>query len=237
MSVCNNRFTTALERINAVRTMIFYSKNNDMNKAIVSKTFSAKKYKDADLPIRAESVSEHMTNNAHFPDIQEKLDELNTKIESYRTALSDSTEGGRLSTLIKQECRRKLEDCLQELAAYVQLSTKGDAVLISSSGFDTHKKAARVGQLDKPGNVRIILGPMQGSAWISCNGVDRALFYVFEYCAAPLTADSVWIQVTGSRRKMLIEGLTSGKEYCFRVAGARTHPSRIWSDVVKSYVI
>jgi len=237
MSVCNNRFTTALERINAVRTMIFYSKNNDMNKAIVSKTFSAKKYKDADLPIRAESVSEHMTNNAHFPDIQEKLDELNTRIESYRTSLSDSTEGGRLTTVIKQECRRKLEDCLQELAAYVQLSTKGDAVLISSSGFDTHKKAARVGQLDKPGNVRIILGPMQGSAWISCNGVDRALFYVFEYCAAPLTADSVWIQVTGSRRKMLIEGLTSGKEYCFRVAGARTHPSRIWSDVVKSYVI
>ena len=237
MSVCNNRFTTALERINAVRTMIFYSKNNDMNKAIVSKTFSAKKYKDADLPIRAESVSEHMTNNAHFPDIQEKLDELNTKIESYRTALSDSTEGGRLSTLIKQECRRKLEDCLQELAAYVQLSTKGDAVLISSSGFDTHKKAARVGQLDKPGNVRIILGSMQGSAWISCNGVDRALFYVFEYCAAPLTADSVWTQVTGSRRKILIEGLTSGKEYCFRVAGARTHPSRIWSDVINSYVI
>jgi len=237
MSVCINRFTTALQRMNAVRTMIFYSKNNDMNKAIVSKTFSAKKYKDADLPIRAESVSEHMTNNAHFPDIQEKLDELNTKIESYRTALSDSTEGGRLSTLIKQECRRKLEDCLQELAAYVQLSTKGDAVLISSSGFDTHKKAARVGQLDKPGNVRIILGPMQGSAWISCNGVDRALFYVFEYCAAPLTADSVWIQVTGSRRKMLIEGLTSGKEYCFRVAGARTHPSRIWSDVINSYVI
>jgi len=78
---------------------------------------------------------------------------------------------------------------------------------------------------------------MQGSAWISCNGVDRALFYVFEYCAAPLTADSVWIQVTGSRRKMLIEGLTSGKEYCFRVAAARTHPSRIWSDVINSYVI
>ena len=237
MSVCNNRFTTALQRMNAVRTMIFYSKNNDMNKAIVSKTFSAKKYKDADLLIRAESVSEHMTNNAHFPDIQEKLDELNTRIESYRTALSESIEGGRLTTAIKQECRRKVEVCLQELATYVQLTSKGDAVLISSSGFDTHKKAARVGQLDKPGNVRIILGPMQGSAWISCNGVDRALFYVFEYCAAPFTVDSVWIQVTGSRRKMLIEGLTSGKEYCFRVAGARTHPSRIWSDVINSYVI
>jgi hypothetical protein len=217
--------------------IIIFFKNNDMNKAIVSKTFSPKKFKDAALSVRAESVSEHMTDNVNFPDIQEKLDELNTRIESYRTALSESIEGGRFTTAIKQECRRKLEVCLQELATYVQLTSKGDAVLISSSGFDTHKKAARVGVLDKPEAVRIILGPMQGSAWISCNGVDRALFYVFEYCAAPLTADSVWTQVTGSRRKMLIEGLTSGKEYCFRVAGARTHPSRIWSEVVKSYVI
>jgi len=208
-----------------------------MNKAIVSKTFSPKKYKDAALPVKAGFILEQMTNNAHFPDIQTKLDELEEKIVSYKTALSDSIQGGRLTTAIKRECRRKLEDYLQELATYVQLTCKGDAVLISSSGFDTHKKTASVGALDKPGNVRIILGSMQGSTWISCNGVDRALFYVFEYCEAPLTANSVWIQVTGSRRKILIEGLTSGKEYCFRVAAARTHPSRIWSEVVKSYVI
>ena len=78
---------------------------------------------------------------------------------------------------------------------------------------------------------------MRGSALVTCDRVDRALFYVFEYCEAPLTADSVWIQVAGSKRKMLIEGLTSGKQYCFRVAAARTHPSRVWSEVVRSYVI
>jgi len=189
------------------------------------------------LSVRAESVSEHMTDNVNFPDIQTKLDELNTRTESYKTSLVDSIQGGRLTTAIKRECRRNLEVCLQELATYVQLTSKGDVVVISSSGFDTHKKAARVGQLDKPGNVRIILGANQGSAWVTCDGVDRALFYVFEYCEAPFTANSVWIQVTGSKRKILIEGLISGKEYCFRVAAARTHPSRIWSEVVKSYVI
>jgi hypothetical protein len=217
--------------------MIIYSKNNDMNKAIVSKTFSAKKYKDAELPIRAQSVLEHMTDNANFPGIQEKLDELNTKIESYKAALSESRQGGKLSTVIKGNCRRDLEACLQDLAIYVQLTSKGDTVVIGSAGFDTHKKAARVGQLDKVQNVRIKLGPFRGSAWVICDGVDRALFYVFEYCLAPMSADSVWIQVTGSRRKMLIEGLKSGQEYCFRVAAARTHPSRIWSDPISSYVI
>jgi len=208
-----------------------------MNKAIVSKTFSPKKFKDADLSVRAGFILDQMTDNAYFPNIEAQLAELRAKIESYKAALSDSIQGGRLTTAIKRECRRKLEDYLQELATYVQLTCKGDVVLISSSGFDTHKKTASVGQLDKVRNVRIKLGSIRGSAWVTCNGVDRALFYVFEYCEAPLTANSVWIQVTGSRRKILIEGLTSGKEYCFRVAAARTHPSRIWSEVVKSYVI
>ena len=217
--------------------LIIHSKNNDMNKAIVSKTFSPKKYRDLKLLLKAVSILEKMTDNAYFPDIQAKLDELKAKIQRYETSIIDSNQGGKLTTLIKGECRCDLEALLQDLATYVQLTSKGDAVVISSTGFDMHKKAARVGQLDKVQNVRIKLGSSRGSAWVICDGVDRALFYVFEYCLAPMSADSVWIQVTGSRRKMLIEGLISGQEYCFRVAAARTHPSRIWSEVVKSYVI
>lgn len=208
-----------------------------MDKAIVSKTFSPKKYRDLKLQAKARSILEQMTNNAHFPDIQAKLDELKDKIQSYETSIIESNEGGRLTTVIKKTCRRDLELFLQELATYVELTSKGDAAIIASAGFDMHKKAAKVGQLDKAMNVKIKLGYKHGSAWVSCDVVDRALFYVFEYCEAPLTDDSVWIQVSGTRRKILIEGLTSGKEYCFRVAGARTHPSRIWSEVVKSYVI
>lgn len=208
-----------------------------MNKAIVSKTFSPKKYRDMKLFSKAGSILEQMSNNAYFPNIEAQLAELGEKIESYKAALSESRLGGRLTTVLKSNCRRNLEACLQELATYVQLTSKGDAAVIASSGFDMHKKAARVGQLDKVRSVKIDVGSMRGSALVTCDRVDRALFYVFEYCEAPLTADSVWIQVAGSKRKMLIEGLTSGKQYCFRVAAARTHPSRVWSEVVKSYVI
>ena len=208
-----------------------------MNKAIVSKTFSPKKYRDLKLLSKAGNISEQMTNNAHFQDIQPILDELKAKTQSYESSIIESYQGGRLTTVLKRNSRRDLETCLQELATYVQLTSKGDAAVIASAGFDMQKKASRVGPLDKVLNVRIDVGYMRGSALVTCDGVNRALFYVFEYCEAPLTADSVWIQIAGSKRKMLIEGLISGKEYCFRVAAARTHPSRIWSEVVKSYVI
>lgn len=217
--------------------MIIYYKDNDMEKAIVSKTFSAKKYKDLKLLGKASFILEQMTDNANFPDIQAKLDELQIKIKTYETSIIDSNQGGRYTTVVKGESRRDLEVCMQELATYVQLASKGDAIVIASAGFDTHKKAVRVGALDRPQSVTLKAGASKGSVWLSCDVVNKALFYMFEYCTAPLTDDSVWIQLTGSKRKILIEGLTSGQEYCFRVAAARTHPLRIWSDPIRSHVI
>ena len=208
-----------------------------MDKATVSKTFSPKKYTDSKLLQKAEMVLERMTDNDYFPNVQSRLDELRAKIQSYKTAISESNQGGRLSTVIKINCRKELEDYLKELADYVQQASKGNALVLLSAGFDIHKKPSRVGELDKPTYVKLEVGPYKGSLWLSCAVVDKALFYVFEYCLAPAGPDSVWIQVTSSRRKILIDGLISGKEYCFRIAAARTDPSRIWSDAVKSYVL
>ena len=208
-----------------------------MDKATVSKTFSPKKYTDSKLLQKTEMVLERMTDNDYFPNVLSRLDELRAKIQSYKMAISESNQGGRLSTVIKINCRKELEDYLKELADYVQQASKGNALVLLSAGFDIHKKPSRVGELDKPTYVKLEVGPYKGSLWLSCAVVDKALFYVFEYCLAPAGPDSVWIQVTSSRRKILIDGLISGKEYCFRIAAARTDPSRIWSDAVKSYVL
>ena len=208
-----------------------------MDKATVSKTFSPKKYTDSKLLQKAGTVLERMTDNDYFPNVQSRLDELRAKIQSYTMAISESNQGGRLSTVIKINCRKELEDYLKELADYVQQASKGNALVLLSAGFDIHKKPSRVGELDKPTYVKLEVGPYKGSLWLSCAVVDKALFYVFEYCLAPAGPDSVWIQVTSSRRKILIDGLISGKKYCFRIAAARTDPSRIWSDQVKSYVL
>jgi hypothetical protein len=45
------------------------------------------------------------------------------------------------------------------------------------------------------------------------------------------------VHKTSTKRKLLIEGLSSGKQYVFRVAGAASDPSRIWSDKITTFVI
>ncbi|HEY6914853.1 MAG TPA: fibronectin type III domain-containing protein, partial [Paludibacter sp.] len=80
-------------------------------------------------------------------------------------------------------------------------------------------------------------GSNRGSVVVSCDVVANASFYVIEYTEGPVTADSIWIQKTTTKHKLLIEGLTSGKQYTFRVAGAGSDPSRVWSDDVSSFVL
>ncbi|HJV78464.1 MAG TPA: hypothetical protein VJ602_08780, partial [Paludibacter sp.] len=76
-----------------------------------------------------------------------------------------------------------------------------------------------------------------GTVWVSCEVITSASFYEFEY--AEVTADGTlnWIHKTSTKHKILIEGLTSGKQYTFRIAGAASDPSRIWSDQISTFVI
>ena len=64
-----------------------------------------------------------------------------------------------------------------------------------------------------------------------------AYFYEFEYTEMPLAPTPNWIQKTCTKRRLLLEGLTSGKQYAFRVAGAGSDPSRIYSEIATSYVL
>jgi hypothetical protein len=208
-----------------------------MNTSIVSKTFSYKKYRDIDMQLVANHIKDSMTDNENFPNPVPALTALEEAIENFSDAFLKIAMGGKVDTLIKNKRRKELENILKELATYVQLTSQGNLAVILSSGFDTHKKAAPVGILPRPESFSLKMGVNKGSVDLSCRVVDRALFYVFEYCAAPADATSVWIQITSTRRKITIENLQSGKEYCFRVAAGRTHPRRVWSNVLTSYVV
>ena len=206
-------------------------------KVIVSTNFAPAKYKDLKLGVFAFSVLEKMTDNPNFPDATALLADLQTKATNFEASMNNIVNGSKVDTVIKKDIRKELEASLQDLSFYVQQACKGDEAIVFSAGFSVHARASRVGPLERPTNVKLQVGDSKGSLYISCEVVKRALFYVVEYCLSPQGPDSVWIQVTSSRRKILIEGLISGQEYCFRMAAARTDPARIWSDVIKSYVL
>jgi hypothetical protein len=106
-----------------------------------------------------------------------------------------------------------------------------------SSGFDVNKKPAAVGPLPKATGLSIKAGDNKGTIILNCNIVPNAHFYEYEFTGAPYNDESVWLKQTSTKHKILIEGLTSGKQYVFRVAGAGSDPSRNWSDEIYSFVL
>jgi hypothetical protein len=208
-----------------------------MAKEKVSTDFSSKNYTDMELSVTGTNITDCMTDNPHFETPTPPLAEVKATIVSYNASLAKAEKGSQDDRLIKNSWRTKLESQLQDLGLYVQLISKGDSLIISSSGFYVNRKPSAVGPLAKPENVIIKMGNNAGSVWISCDTITSAVFYEFDY--AEVTPDGTlnWIHKTCTKRKLLIEGLTGGKQYTFRVAGAGSDPSRIWSDKITTYVI
>lgn len=65
----------------------------------------------------------------------------------------------------------------------------------------------------------------------------HATFKEFEYREVASENGNGWIKSTSTKRKLLVQGLTSGKEYAFGVAGGGAEPSRLWSNEITSFVL
>lgn len=208
-----------------------------MGNAKVSKDFSTTRYTDQDVSSKAGYIVDKMTGNAAFVTPEPPLADITDARDNYVVFLDKVVYGRKEDTVTKNNLRKELVDILKEEADYVQSVSKGDEAIILSSGFDVCKKAAPVGPLAKPESVIVRQGENKGTLWIISSVVNNASMYMFEFTETPVTATSVWIQRSNTKHKMLIEGLTSGKQYTFRVAAAGSDPSRIWSEEVTSYVI
>jgi len=203
----------------------------------VTTDFSYKNYTDTELSVQGTNVTDKMTDNANFPNPTTPLQDVKDTITSYNASLVKAEKGSADDRIIKNSWRAKLESQMKELSLYVQIASKGDGVIISSSGLDINKKPGAVGQLAKPENVIIKVGNNKGTAWVSCDAIPSASFYEFEYSEVIADGTLNWIHKTSTKHKILIEGLTSGKQYAFRIAGAASDPSRVWSDQISTFVI
>ena len=208
-----------------------------MGNSKVSKDFSTGKYSDAGLSNKANYIVDKMTGNSFFATPVPSLKDVTDANNAYIAALGKVEYGSKEDTVIKNNLRAALIALLKQLADYVQSTSNGDEANILSSGFDVNKKPSLIGQLDKPEGFTVKPGENKGSVVLNCNVVQYANFYEFEFMELPATVNSMWIQKTGTKRKMQIDGLTSGKQYTFRVAAAGSDPSRIWSEEVSSYVL
>lgn len=203
----------------------------------VIRDFSSGRYSDPELSVMASHVVELMTGNVNFPNPNPTLDVITTANAAYLQALNKMQGGSKEDTVIKNNNRKIIESLLKTETDYVLQVSGGDEAIILSSGFDVNRKPTLVGPLAKATGLILKAGDNKGTIMVDCNVVARAGFYEFEYTVAPSTMTSIWLKRTSTKHKMLIDGLTSGKQYTFRVAGAGSDPSRNWSDEISSFVL
>lgn len=203
----------------------------------VSKNFAIGKYSDEALATKAQVIHDSMNGNAHYPTPSPALNDLQSAISDFLSAIVKSRDGSKEETADKNAKRQILANLLQRLSYYVQLTSMGDETIILSSGFDLNKQAGTVGALPKPENFKVMVGDNKGTVELSCDAVANASFYEYQYTKLPLSATSIWTMRTATKRKLLVEGLISGQQYVFKMAAGGSDPNRTWSDEISSYIL
>jgi len=208
-----------------------------MSDAKVLINFSSSVYTDLEVGNKSDDIIEMMTNNPNFPIPLMELDALMAANTTYQASLINLKNGTKEDTVIKNQNRRVLEKALKNLGLYVQIKSNGNEAIILSSGFDVAGKREPVGKLPKPEGFGVKVGVAKGTVVVYCIAITYANFYEVEYAEVQADGTRNWIKLTTTKHKLEITGLTSGKQYVFRMAGGGTNPARMWSDEIATYVI
>lgn len=208
-----------------------------MGNSKVSINFASSKYTDEALGTKTNNILDKVDGNPAFQSAQPIIQELRVANTNYINALAKVEGGSKEDTVKKNNCRKMVETLLKKLAGVVQTVSDGDEAIILSSGMDVNRKPGTVGKLAKPENFSVKPGDNKGSVLMMCDAIECADYYEFEHTELPVTPTSIWLKDTSKKRKLQKEGLESGKQYGFRITGAGTDPSRVYSEILTSFIL
>ncbi|MFI5453633.1 fibronectin type III domain-containing protein [Pedobacter sp. UC225_61] len=202
-----------------------------MSKSKIITSFS--RYRDAEFSNKAKFIINSMTANANFAAPVPSLGEITAADNDYTAALSDAETGGKAAIALKNQARENLEALLLKLSHYVLIYGNDDEVVLLSSGFSLSKGGNPVGILPKPTGFTV-KSTDKGMVTIKLTKVNGAGMYQYEY---RVVGTETWTTFLSTKSAVLVEPLTSGVEYEFRVTAAGSADERIYSDVLKSFIL
>src|SRR5690606_3257159 len=163
-----------------------------------------------------------MTGNLNYTDPEPPLSVIETKLETFETALDNVSRIDKLSIETKNAARADLESSLRTLCYYVNQQGKGDATVLLSSGFDINKVKESPGPLPPPGGF-FVTAVSKGKMKVGVKANKYAQMYMFQYKPAD---EEVWTEVTSGKSRIILEDLESYRVYDFRATYIGTNPSR-----------
>lgn len=132
---------------------------------------SYKKLPQADLAVFASNVVFKMTNAPLFVSLKNSVDELKIHAESFRVALAEMVNGGKLNTLNKNESLARLLSQMDVVAKQVDLLSEGSEAVVLAAGFEVRKTPVSISEIAPPTNLKATNIPQTGKVDLSWDPV------------------------------------------------------------------
>lgn len=175
-----------------------------------------------------------MTGNASFPagtrvptdaQVLAAVDDLDTKNLAVDTALT----AWKQAIQARDAAEVTYDTTLTSRAANCEAVQPNDLTALASTGLPLRSAPVPVGDLPAPTDFRGTVGDMEGEVDLTWDAVRGAGSYIIE-CREHLDG-TTWQQVkVVQQSRHTVGGLTSGKQYAFRVRAVGTGGEGPWSD-------
>lgn len=161
------------------------------------------------------NVHAKMSGNTNFTDPLVKLADMAAKADALEAAIVLATAGSRASRLQRDELVRECRDMLTAQAGYVRGVCLGDAAMLETSGFPLGRGYNPQPAPTPPVDVKVVRVVEAGVLKVQWKSERGARLYNLEMREEGSTE---WVRLMSTQLvKHTITGLTSGKEYYFRV--------------------
>jgi hypothetical protein len=191
-----------------------------------------KSLSDAEFDSRALHVVNSMTDNSHFPLLQDRLPAIKAAEEKFAADLAAAKTLGRQAVAVKNESRAVLEGLLNALALLIMAQTD-DVVMLVTTGFVLRKKnEPRV--LNAPTSIKLSAGINSGEIASFVNKPRGAVGFLHQISEAE-GSERVWTSTATTSNKHLFTNLQPGKLYAVRSAAVGSKGQLAFSPVAIMY--
>ena len=179
-----------------------------------------------------------MTGNPNFTTPLPALTAVGTAATAVETAYNaamTARQTAKAKTASMLDAVKAMDLLVSQLANYVENTSSGDAAKIESSGFGVRQvPAPPIGPLPAPTDVSVVPNGNAGTMNMDWKMVRGAKTYLVE--RAVDAAVLAWVGAgTPTKSKAIVNTMTSGTKYWFRVAAIGAAGQGPWSDAIAKF--
>lgn len=188
---------------------------------------------DAEFDSRALHVVNSMTENSHFPLLQDRIPPIKAAEEKFAADLAAAKTLGREAVALKNQSREILAGLLSNLALLIMAQTE-DSVIMVTTGFILRKKREpRV--IIAPVSITLSAGINSGEIVLTVDRPKGAQSFLHQISDTVGTEERVWLSTASTSNKHLFSNLEPGKLYAVRSAAVGSKGQLAFSPIATMY--